>query len=246
MEFQEYSEKNINHKVLSGICLIVIMCIALNLTTNISNGKFTWNCNNPILGSYLYLLLGFVSMYFFSSIIVDYGYDNNIVPYISSIIMVFVLTFLVITMPAKNFGSKHLLWFAYLFCLSMILNPSRLNKNIVIKTLVISVGIFLTLSVFANLFKDLIPVSWERQLIYALIGLIIVSIISAVFYSNSKTIFTYISIISIIVFGLFILIDTKKLELIDCTNPDYINNTLNLLLDSVNIFVNVYSLNSSN
>ena len=85
--------------------------------------------------------------------------------------------------------------------------------------------------------------SWERQLIYVLIGLIVISIFSAVFYSNSKTVFTYISIISLIVFGLFTLIDTRKLELIDCSNPDYINNTLNLLLDSVNIFVNVYSLN---
>lgn len=245
MEFQDYSQKNINHKVISGICLIVIMGIALNLTTNISKGDLNWNCNNPILGSYLYLLLGFVCMYFFSSIIIEYGYDKNIVPFISSIIMVFVLTYFVITMPPKNFGGKHLLWFAYLFCLSMILSPSRLNKNIVIKTLIISVGIFLTLSVFANIYKDLVPVSWERQLIFALIGLILVSIISSVFYSNNKTIFTYISIISIIVFGLFTLIDTKKLELIDCTNPDYINNTLNLLLDSVNIFVNVYSLNSN-
>ena len=119
------------------------------------------------------------------------------------------------------------------------------QSNKVIKTLIISVGIFLTLSVFANLFKDFVPMSWERQLIYALIGLIIVSIISAVFYSNSKMIFTYISIISLIVFGLFILIDTRKLELIDCNNPDYINNTLNLLLDSVNIFLNVYSLNNN-
>ena len=126
----------------------------------------------------------------------------------------------------------------------MMLVPSRLNGNTVIKTLVISVGIFLTLTVFANLFKDFIPMSWERQLIYVLIGIIIVSIISAVFYSNSKMIFTYISIISIIVFGLFILIDTRKLEMIDCNNPDYINNTINLLLDSVNIFVNVYSLNN--
>ena len=245
MEFQEYTEKNISHKLISGICFIVVMCLALKITTNISNGNITWNCENPILGSYVYLLLGFVIMYFFSSIIVEYRYDTNIIPYIASIIMVFVLTFFLITMPPQNFGTKHILWFAYLFCLSMMLMPSRLNENTVIKTLVISVGIFLTLSVFAYLFKDFIPISWERQLIYVLIGIIIVSIISAVFYSNSKAIFTYISIISIIVFGLFILIDTRKLEMIDCNNPDYINNTINLLLDSVNIFVNVYSLNSN-
>ena len=243
MEFEPIVENNINHKVISGICFIAVMCVALKITTNLSKGQFTWNCENPIVGSYLYLLLGFVSMYFFSSVIVNNEYDKNTIPYIASIIMVFVLTFFVITMPPQNMGSKHLLWFAYLFCLSMILNPSRLKGNTVIKTLIISVGIFLTLSVFANLFKDYVPMSWERHLIYALIGLIIVSIFSAVFYGNSKTVFTYISIISLIVFGLFTLIDTRKLEMIDCANPDYINNTLNLLLDSVNIFVNVYSLN---
>ena len=244
MEFQDYTEGNINHKLISGICFIVVMCVALKITTNFSNGKIKWNCENPILGSYLYLLLGFITMYFFSSIIVENKYDSSIVPYIASVIMVFVLTFFVIIMPPQNFTSKHLLWFAYLFCLSMILGPSRLKSNTMIKTLIISVGIFLTLSVFANLFKDLVPMSWERQLIYVLLGLIIVSIISAIFFSNSKMIFTYISIISLIVFGLFTMIDTRKLELIDCNNPDYINNTLNLLLDSVNIFVNVYSLNN--
>jgi len=243
MEFESNVETNINHQVISGICFIVVMCVALKITTNLAKGQFTWNCENPILGSYLYLLLGFVSMYFFSSVIAKNQYDSNMVPYIASIIMVFVLTFFVITMPPQNMSSKHLLWFAYLFCLSMILSPSRLKSNTVIKTLIISVGIFLTLSVFANLFKDYVPMSWERQLIYVLIGLIVISILSAVFYSNSKMVFTYISIISLIVFGLFTLIDTRKLEMIDCTNPDYINNTLNLLLDSVNIFVNVYSLN---
>lgn len=242
MEFVD-AEKNVNHKFISGICFIIVMCVALKITTNISNGKFSWNCENPILGSYIYLLLGFVIMYFFGSIIAENRYDSNMVPFIGSIIMVFVLTFLVITMPPQNFGSKHFLWFAYLFCLTMILSPSRLNGNKVMKTLIISVGIFLTLSVFANVFKDLVPMSWERQLIYALLGLIVVSIISAVFYRNSKMVFTYISIISLIVFGLFVLIDTRKLEMIDCNNPDYINNTLNLLLDSVNIFLNVYSLN---
>jgi FtsH-binding integral membrane protein len=245
MELNDYSEKGVNHKLISGICFIIVMCVALKITTNISNGSFSWNCQNPILGSYLYLLLGFVVMYFFSSIIAENRLDTNMVPFIGSIIMVFVLTFLVITMPPQNFGAKHLLWFAYLFCLSMILSPSRLHGNTVIKTLIISLGIFLTLSVFANLFKDFVPMSWERQLIYALLGLIIVSIISAVFFQNSKMVFTYISIISLIVFALFTLIDTRKLEMIDCNNPDYINNTLNLLLDSVNIFVNVYSLNNN-
>jgi FtsH-binding integral membrane protein len=244
MEFVD-AEKSVNHKIISGICFIIVMGVALKITTNLSKGSLNWNCENPILGSYLYLLLGFVTMYFFGAIIAENRYDTNMVPFFASIIMVFVFTFLVITMPPQNFGSKHLLWFAYLFCLTMVISPSRLQSNKVIKTLIISVGIFLTLSVFANLFKDFVPMSWERQLIYALIGLIIVSIISAVFYSNSKMIFTYISIISLIVFGLFILIDTRKLELIDCNNPDYINNTLNLLLDSVNIFLNVYSLNNN-
>jgi FtsH-binding integral membrane protein len=245
MEFQDYTEGNTNHKLISGICFIIVMCVALKITTNLSNGKLNWNCENPIVGSYLYLLLGFITMYFFSSIIVENKYDSNIVPYIASVIMVFVLTFFLIMMPPQNFGTKHVLWFAYLFCLSMVLSPSRLNGNKVFKTLIISVGIFLTLSVFANLFKDFVPLSWERQLIYVLLGLIVVSIISSVFYSNSKMIFTYISIISLIVFGLFTLIDTRKLEMMDCNNPDYINNTLNLFLDSVNIFLNVYSLNNN-
>ena len=245
MDYTIDNKNLFNHKIISSISFIIIMCIALGITTNIKNGDLRWNCDTPLLSSYIYLLLGFISMYFFSVMIAEYGYDNNLIPMIASIVMVFVLTYFIISTPAENIVMKHLIWFGYLFCLSMILRPSSLKGNIVINTIIISLGIFLLLTVFANIFKEYISVSWERQLIYVLILLIIVSIVSAVFFSNTKKIFTYISIVSIIVFALFFLIDTQKIQKIDCNNPDYINNTINLFLDSINIFVNVYSLNNS-
>jgi FtsH-binding integral membrane protein len=126
-----------------------------------------------------------------------------------------------------------------------MLFPSRMVDNSVYKSIILTVGIFLTLTVFANVFPNLVQMSWERTLIFALLVLIIITIINGVFYNNRK-LFTYISVISIGVFALFTIIDTRKLGLMDCAKPDYIENTLNLFLDTINIFVNVYSLNSNN
>ena len=53
-----------------------------------------------------------------------------------------------------------------------------------------------------------------------------------------------LSYIGIVLFSLFIMYDTKKLIINsqNCENPDYINESLNLFLDSINLFQNMYHI----
>jgi FtsH-binding integral membrane protein len=241
----DFENVNINHEFISKISFVVVFLYAINATVSFKNGRLSWNCDSPLLGSYLYLLLGFMAMYFFSTVIVKRGLDNSMTNVFSSFILALVLTFVLFVIPSDYVITKHLVWFIYLFCLSIMLFPSRMVDNSVYKSIILTVGIFLTLTVFANVFPNLVQMSWERTLIFALLVLIIITIINGVFYNNRK-LFTYISVISIGVFALFTIIDTRKLGLMDCAKPDYIENTLNLFLDTINIFVNVYSLNSNN
>jgi FtsH-binding integral membrane protein len=51
---------------------------------------------------------------------------------------------------------------------------------------------------------------------------------------------------SILLFSMYIMVDTKKIIINaeNCVNPDYINESINLVLDTMNIFTNMYSLNN--
>ena len=54
------------------------------------------------------------------------------------------------------------------------------------------------------------------------------------------------SYLSILLFSMYIMFDTKKIivNAENCVNPDYINESINLVLDTMNIFTNMYSLNN--
>ena len=58
-------------------------------------------------------------------------------------------------------------------------------------------------------------------------------------YQQYKKYFSY-ALIALFIF--FILSDTKHIikQSKNCQNPDYINNSLNIVLDSMNIFSNIY------
>ena len=57
----------------------------------------------------------------------------------------------------------------------------------------------------------------------------------------------FISYITIIIFIMFILYDTKKVQenAKNCITADYINESLNLYLDTINLFANIYNVNNT-
>jgi len=231
------------HQIISGIAFIVILLTTLK----ISSTNLQWNCLNPMTANYLYIILAFVSIYMFSSNLLTPELPNyyNGFSMFFSVILLFILLFVILFMPAKYFITKHLVWFLYLFLFAYLITPQIAysdNKK-TIQNIAITIALFLSLTLFSNMFSDKINLGWERYLVFILVLMILVYIVGY-FTGLSQTSIKTLAIIGIIVFSLFILVDTKRLNSINCENPDYISNTMGLFLDTLNIFSNMQNLNS--
>ena len=215
-----------NH-LLSAICFIVILA----LTLQTSSTGLIWNCDNAVASNYLYVLLAFVSIWFFITMLPE---NMNSSLYILAIINIFVLLFVILFIPSKYFIVKHLVWFLYLLAMAYIIKPSIQRNNIVF-TVLITAGLFILLSFLGSIFGEYISLGWEKYLLMGLIGLILISVVSFFLPRNQNFIYT-ISYITIGLFAMFVLVDTKKILSVNCADPDYINSSMSLFLDVLNIF----------
>jgi FtsH-binding integral membrane protein len=154
--------------------------------------------------------------------------------YILAIINIFVLLFVILFIPSKYFIVKHLVWFLYLVAMAYIIKPSIQRNNIVF-TVLITTGLFILLSFLGSMFSEYISLGWEKYLLMGLIGLILISVVSFFLPRNQNFIYT-ISYITIGLFAMFVLVDTKKILSVNCADPDYINSSMSLFLDVLNIF----------
>jgi len=224
--------------LISAICFLVILTITLST----SSTGLKWNCNYPIASNYLYITLAFASIWLFINLLPDITLQNMNMPiYIISIFCIFVLLFVIILMPSKYFVMKHIVWFIYLAAMAYIMKPSLIGNNVVYSVM-ISFVLFIVLSFLANKFADKISVGWEKYLMMALLGLILVMIVSFFIPRNQNFIYT-ISYITIGLFALFVMVDTKRILSVDCADPDYIRSSMNLFLDALNIFSAVNNIN---
>jgi len=132
-----------------------------------------------------------------------------------------------------------------------MLSPLYLNnKGLFYSTGLKTVGILTVLSIVAFIFRDNIQDYWGGYLFLGLISVLVALIVEVVltYFGKIKTDSKYgktLSYIIIVLFIFYILYDTKKIiqGANNCVNPDYINNSLDLVLDSLNIFTNVYRNN---
>jgi FtsH-binding integral membrane protein len=221
--------------IIAAISFVVILAITLN----VSSTNLVWNCNHPLLSNYLYIILAFVATWFFSTALPA---NVNLPGYIISVVAIFVLLFVIIAMPSKYFILKHAVWFLYLIAITYIFIPVMQRSENIVYTVLITVGLFVVLSFIANMFMDKISMGWEKYLLIALIGLILVMIVS-LFLPPSQNFIKSISYITIGLFSLFMLVDTKRLLMQNCSNPDYINSSMSLFLDALNMFSAVNNLN---
>ena len=122
------------------------------------------------------------------------------------------------------------------------------NKNLFYHVGLTTFLLLLVLSIFAYARPDLIKNSWGTYLFIMLITLLGARLIElfAGFKHNSNY-SRVISYISIVVFSLYVMFDTKNIIINadNCVNPDYINESVNLFLDSMNLFTNIYSVNDN-
>lgn len=236
------------------IHLIAIVVVNLLIFTNSFRfNPLRFTCSNYILNAYLYIVLSLLLMMF--CIIANERYDLlpvNWKLYMISALVSFGLLILLLHLNPKNIVSKHFVWLLLLGTFAYTMYPLyQNNKELFFKTGAKTLGIVIIFTVIAFLFPSMIKDHWGSYLSLALIAAIVTMIIEQLL-TMTKTIDPqsstyrgyqkYFSYALIVLFVFFILSDTKQIirNSTNCRNPDYINNSLHILLDSMNIFSNVY------
>ncbi len=233
--------------------LVVLCFLILAIFKNsFKNGKFT--CKNFLLNAYLYIFLSFLSI----SILID-TYIHFKVP---SIIEIFktrgFVYFLLILIPSlvllmgtmaispEQVLMKHTAWLAYISFTAYILYPlAKYAPRIFTESKLITFVIMTILTAATFMFPQYIKLSWASALMTALLGLIVMRLIG-MFIPFSSTMHYWLSYIGLLLFSIFMLYDTKKLivKAKQCIKADYVNDSMGVFLDGLNIFLDVFSLRS--
>jgi len=104
--------------------------------------------------------------------------------------------------------------------------------------------IVILITMFAFYKPELISLSWGPVLITLLLIGIIMSIFNMVLNKNKKSQQKFVYILSygfVVIFCFLLLYDTKKLQVNSkkCVTPDYINESIGIFLDIINLFSNL-------
>jgi FtsH-binding integral membrane protein len=109
-------------------------------------------------------------------------------------------------------------------------------------------AIVISLTAITYMKPDIIKNSWFMPLFLITVGLLIASLGESFLASRGMKYKTQtrkmISYATIGIFSLWMLYDTKQIirNAENCINPDYINQSMNILLDTLNIFTGVRSV----
>lgn len=244
---------DLNKKLITLLSCIAVLAVLI-VTTYINafkQNKFT--CNKYILNTYLYILLAFI---FITIMVLSLEYRNvDIKMTFWQLIAVFLITLgvLIILMmtPVKYLVAKHLLWLLFILLIGFIMYPlihQTKNKNIVLSALLTTITLVVTLSFVAFWKPEWISLSWGPVLFTLLLAGIILELISIFIFGTHRDKNTYIykgfMYFFIVLFSFYVLYDTKMLQVRAklCKVADYLNESLNLFLDIVNIFVRILAL----
>jgi FtsH-binding integral membrane protein len=226
---------------------ILFITVVFILQNAFKNNKFT--CSKYILNTYLYILLSFIFIALLLQLL-DYKKFNFRLNFIQ-FIGIFILTIgiLILTMMTKpsNVILKHLLWMIFVLLIGIILYPLYIHKSkeSVLTALISTIGITVILSIIAFVKPEWISLKLGPILFILLIAGIILELTSILLGGHrTPLIFKGFMYFFIVLFSLYILYDTKMLQIRakNCIKADYVNESLHLFLDIVNIFARMLSL----
>jgi len=231
--------------LLYSFLLATIICIILLFS---AFNNFKLSCNNYLLNTYLYLILSFFIIYIYLQLLDYYKIDiKTTLLFFSSFIITLILIIAITLLSPQQILLKHFLWLLFLGFIAITFHPlyNRINKDLIKSTFIATILIAIILSLFAHFFPNLISFSLGPILFVALLSVIIVQLLNLFIFKSQKN-QKWISAFCIFLFSLFILYDTKVLILHQkiCVVPDYINESLGLFLDFINMFINLLSLRS--
>lgn len=232
--------------------MLIFVCVIFGIANNaIKDKQFT--CNRYILNTYLYVILS-LNLIALQVLFMEY-FNVNFMPSWIVFLGIFILTIICVIalhkISPKKIILKHVIWVLFLGLIGLSFYPMYLlyinQKHLILSAIITTLLLFLGLSLLAYLRPDLISLSWGPVLLVILIGIIIMELIVGLLFSNGETrnwLLRMISYLVIILFMVFILYDTKRLQINakKCVVADYIKESMGLFLDIWNIFVRILSL----
>ena len=243
-------------KIFCCLVIIVLICIALGHYA-FKNGILT--CDHYVFNTYLYIILAIVLMFLIVLINDQYGIFNPILELLSGIIgfiilliLLIGLTYLLYHTDPKNILASNAIWLALVFVVGMMLIPFILfarMTGVLGFAGILTIVIVIVVGLLGYYMGDkIITFDWDKYLMYALIGLIVISLIGYFFIKDAETMLTFIyviSIFSLIIFVLLLLSNHKKLkENADkCIDgqviPNYPQESWGIVIKIVNIFIDL-------
>jgi len=232
--------------------LLVFIIVAFSIAINsFKDGKFT--CNKYTLNTYLYIILTFNII-----AILCLSLEHNNIQYkinLWQLLAIFLVTigFLISLhfINADKIVFKHIVWALFVLGIGLIFYPmynSLTDKSVVLSAAFTTIMLTIGLSIIAYIKPNWISLSEGPILFVLLVGGLIMEISLLIIYrknySKISNIFRATSYFFIAVFMGYILYDTKMLQIRakECVKADYIQESLHLFLDILNIFVRMLAL----
>ena len=223
------------------------------VTNSLDFNPIQFHCDNYILNTYLYLILSWGIIMATNATLMHnniklhdlFSGPFTIIFFLASLGLLMAVYFI----PPKLFFTKHMLYIVLIMLMGVFLYPYYItNKKLFHHVGITTLLLLIVLSIIAFTFPQIIRKSWGMYLFIGLIGLLVARITEAfIGYKQNEKRSRIISYIAIVIFSLYVMYDTKKIIINadNCVNPDYINESLGLFLDSLNLFQNNYLLSSN-
>jgi FtsH-binding integral membrane protein len=240
--------------IFATILLFVSTLFAI-VNSAIKNKKFI--CNRYILNTYLYIILT-LNIIALQVLLMKYN-KVNFNPNLLLVIGIFILTIVcIITLhriSPKQMILKHSVWILFILLMGLMFYPMYLiysnQQGLIMSTILTTLILFVGLSLLAYLNPNLISLSLGPVLFVLLSSGVIMELVMLFILPKnyvSKKGFKLMSYFFIGLFMMYVLYDTKRLQINakNCIVADYISESLKLFLDIWNIFIRLLSLNRSN
>jgi len=206
-------------------------------------------CENYVTNTYLYLALSICYIYFNVTNLRKYNYLG----FPAFLIGICLLIYMSFSFPKTKEGIliNHLIWFAFLTCLSFMILPLINISNIesIYLALIVTFFIFIIMSMIVYFFPKFFESTFQfvfPGLLVALLMIILIELYYLFIASKyPKSVFRYISYAVIVLFSVYISYDTQLMFIEAKTCRKYANypkSSLKFILDIVNIFVRLLSL----
>ena len=238
-----------------GCVMAMIPIILLINNYAYDDGKLV--CDNYVLNSYLYALLGFcvigLSVFFEQKVrLMPMLFGNGIIIKIISFILILVIFYglskYITDANPKNILSIHLAYFLACFLFGMLMTIILVlgyATGVLYEAIAITIGLTMLMAFIGYKYGHLfITINFDKVLSYALFALIIWSVIVPFIINDPFTLMLSVAIPSAIIFCLLLMSYNNKLRKNqkDCKVPNYPKEALGLVIKIGNLLADIIQI----